>query len=147
MEFVESSNLKQLFARQDPVLQEYLCNILIDMAVALEHVHDSGFMHLDFKPENVLVTRNANVRLVDFDLAQPLDRQAAKDEPQSPAPRLIWRPNNCCASRWTTGRIFSPSGFRPMSCSPGKSPLLEIIPKKSWKKSWIVPTILFSRTS
>jgi serine/threonine-protein kinase len=41
------------------------------MAVALEHVHDSGFMHLDFKPENVLVTRNANVRLVDFDLAQP----------------------------------------------------------------------------
>lgn len=72
MEFVESSNLKQLFARQDPVLQEYLCNILIDMAVALEHVHDSGFMHLDFKPENVLVTRNANVRLVDFDLAQPL---------------------------------------------------------------------------
>lgn len=71
MEYVESSNLKQLFARTDPVLQEHVGNILIDMAVALEHVHDSGFMHLDFKPENVLVTRNANVRLVDFDLAQP----------------------------------------------------------------------------
>jgi len=26
-------------------------------------VHESGFMHLDFKPENVLVTRNGNVRL------------------------------------------------------------------------------------
>ncbi len=71
MEYVESSNLKQLFARTDPVLQEHVGNILIDMAVALEHVHDSGFMHLDFKPENVLVTRNANIRLVDFDLAQP----------------------------------------------------------------------------
>ena len=75
MEYVEGSNLKQLFARQDPILQEFVGNIMIDMAVALEHVHDSGFMHLDFKPENVLVTRNANVRLVDFDLAQPrLDR-------------------------------------------------------------------------
>jgi serine/threonine-protein kinase len=41
------------------------------MAVALEHVHDHGYMHLDFKPENVIVTRNGGVRLVDFDLAQP----------------------------------------------------------------------------
>jgi serine/threonine protein kinase len=71
MEYVESSNLKQMLSRSDPVLEENVGNILIDMAVALEHVHDSGFMHLDFKPENVLVTRNANVRLVDFDLARP----------------------------------------------------------------------------
>ena len=71
MEYVEGTNLKLLFARNDPVLAENVGNILIDMAVALEHVHDSGFMHLDFKPENVLVTRNAGVRLVDFDLAQP----------------------------------------------------------------------------
>ena len=71
MEYVESSNLKQLLVRNDPTLGENVGNILIDMAVALEHVHDSGFMHLDFKPENVLVTRNAAVRLVDFDLAQP----------------------------------------------------------------------------
>jgi len=71
MEYVESSNLKQLMYRGDELLAENVGNILIDMAIALEHVHDSGFMHLDFKPENVLVTRNAAVRLVDFDLAQP----------------------------------------------------------------------------
>lgn len=71
MEYVEASNLKLLFARQDPVFQENVANILIDSAVALEHVHDCGFMHLDFKPENILVTRNGSVRLVDFDLAQP----------------------------------------------------------------------------
>jgi serine/threonine protein kinase len=29
------------------------------------------FIHLDFKPENILVSPNAKVRLVDFDLAQP----------------------------------------------------------------------------
>lgn len=70
MEYVENSNLKEVYNRRDTVLDEYIGNILIDMAVALEHVHDSGFMHLDFKPENVLVTRNGNIRLVDFDLAQ-----------------------------------------------------------------------------
>src|SRR3989442_14765788 len=57
MEYVESSNLKQMLSRNDPVLEENVGNIMIDMAVALEHVHDSRFMHLDFKPENVLVTR------------------------------------------------------------------------------------------
>ncbi len=87
MEYVESSNLKQLLARSDATLQENLGNILIDMAVALEHVHDSGFMHLDFKPENVLVTRNANVRLVDFDLARPRPEKPVKQSknPGTPA--------------------------------------------------------------
>ena len=78
MEYVESSNLKQLFARHDPILTENVAQILIDMAVALEHVHDSGFMHLDFKPENVLVTRNGGLRLVDFDLAQPKPEKPKK---------------------------------------------------------------------
>jgi serine/threonine protein kinase len=87
MEYVESSNLKQLFSRGDTMLQEHVGNILIDMAVALEHVHDSGFMHLDFKPENVLVTRNANVRLVDFDLALPKPDKPIKSakNPGTPA--------------------------------------------------------------
>ena len=78
MEYVEGSNLKQLIARADPILSEHIGNILIDMALALEHVHESGFMHLDFKPENVLVTRNASVRLVDFDLAKPISEKARK---------------------------------------------------------------------
>jgi serine/threonine protein kinase len=87
MEYVESSNLKQLFANNDPLLQEHVGNILIDMATGLEHVHDSGFMHLDFKPENVLVTRNANVRLVDFDLARPRPEkpEKASKNPGTPA--------------------------------------------------------------
>src|SRR6266581_1134129 len=96
MEYVESSNLKLLFARNDPVLQEHIGNILIDMAVALEHVHDSGFMHMDFKPENVLVTRNANVRLVDFDLAlpkpdKPVKRSKNPGTPAYMAPELLLR--------------------------------------------------------
>src|SRR3569832_1505020 len=44
MEYVEASNLKLLFGRSDPILLENVANILIDMAVALEHVHDAGFM-------------------------------------------------------------------------------------------------------
>ena len=72
MEYVEADNLKDLSGRRDEVLTENVAQILIDMAEALEHMHGNGFMHLDFKPENVLVTRNGSVRLIDFDLAQQI---------------------------------------------------------------------------
>lgn len=75
LERVEGTNLKLLITRRDPVLGEFVGNILIDMAVALEHMHEKGFIHLDFKPENVIVTRAGDIRLVDFDLAQPLPKK------------------------------------------------------------------------
>src|SRR6266581_137897 len=40
MEHVEAYNLKDLYARHDPVLLENVAQILIDMAAALEHVHE-----------------------------------------------------------------------------------------------------------
>jgi serine/threonine-protein kinase len=88
MEYVEAENLKELYVRHDPILLENVAQILIDMAVGLEHMHESGFMHLDYKPENVLVTRNASVRLVDFDLSQPIPdkpKRFSKKRPGTPA--------------------------------------------------------------
>src|SRR5262249_31154978 len=84
MEYVEAENLKELYGRHDPVLLENVAQILIDMAVALEHMHENGFMHLDFKPENVLVTRNGSVRLVDFDLAQQIPEKPKKFSKKNP---------------------------------------------------------------
>lgn len=84
MEYLEAPCLKDLYARQDPVLAENVAQILIDMAEALEHMHENGFMHLDFKPENVLVTRNAAVRLIDFDLAQPIPEKPTKSSRKNP---------------------------------------------------------------
>jgi serine/threonine-protein kinase len=78
MDYVEAENLKELYARQDSVLTENVAQILIDAAAGLAHVHESGYMHLDFKPENILVTRNAAVRLIDFDMAQPIPEKPVK---------------------------------------------------------------------
>ena len=88
MEFVEGDNLKDVYARHDPVLLENVAQIIIDMSLGLEHIHESGFMHLDFKPENVLITRNGKVRVADFDLAQPIPqkpKQMSKKNPGTPA--------------------------------------------------------------
>ncbi len=86
MEYLEGQNLKLLAAENDPVLEQNIGDILIAAASALEHVHDCNFIHLDFKPENVLLSRNASVRLVDFDLSKPRpDKpEKAKDNPGTP---------------------------------------------------------------
>jgi len=78
MEYVEGANLKSLRSNQEPVLMENVAQIVLDMAAALEHMHENGYMHLDFKPENVLVSRNGAVRLVDFDLAQQIPEKPIK---------------------------------------------------------------------
>jgi len=78
MSYVEADNLKLLHARQDSLLAEHLSQILIDAATGLSDVHESGYMHLDFKPENILVTRNGAVRLIDFDMAQPIPEKPVK---------------------------------------------------------------------
>ena len=78
MDYVEAENLKELYAWQDALLTENVAQILIDAATGLSHVHESGYMHLDFKPENILITRNAAVRLIDFDMAQPIPEKPVK---------------------------------------------------------------------
>jgi eukaryotic-like serine/threonine-protein kinase len=78
MDYVEAENLKILYARQDPLLTENVAQILIDAATGLSDVHESGYMHLDFKPENILITRNGAVRLIDFDMAQPIPEKPVK---------------------------------------------------------------------
>lgn len=78
MDYVEAENLKALFLRQEPVLTENVAQILLDMADGLNHIHENGFMHLDFKPENVLVSRNGAVRLIDFDTALPIPEKPVK---------------------------------------------------------------------
>jgi serine/threonine-protein kinase len=87
MDFVAGSNLKLLIGKSDPVLAENVAQIVLDMSLGLEQVHDSGFIHLDFKPENIIVTPNANVRLIDFDLAQPKPDEPKKmsGNPGTPA--------------------------------------------------------------
>ncbi len=78
MDYIEAENLKELYARQDPLLTENVAQILIDAATGLSHIHESGYMHLDFKPENILIARNGAVRLIDFDMAQPIPEKPVK---------------------------------------------------------------------
>jgi len=109
MEYIEGNNLKLLSADSDPVLTENIATVLIESAQALEHVHESGFIHLDFKPENILLSRNASLRLIDFDLAmaKPDNPIKTKKNPGTPAymapEQLLRQPIDHRADIWAYG--------------------------------------------
>lgn len=86
MDYIAAENLQALVARQDSVLAENVAHILIGAATGLSHVHESGYLHLDFKPDNILVTHDGNVRLIDFDHAVPVSDKPVKQAKNSGAP-------------------------------------------------------------
>jgi eukaryotic-like serine/threonine-protein kinase len=72
MEFFPSTNLKLRLMHKDPFIREHLREILEQTATALAYMHSKGWVHRDVKPDNILVNASADVRVIDFALAQRL---------------------------------------------------------------------------
>ncbi|XP_015231440.1 PREDICTED: membrane-associated tyrosine- and threonine-specific cdc2-inhibitory kinase [Cyprinodon variegatus] len=58
----------------EPAAWGYLCDLLS----ALQHLHSHGFVHLDLKPANVLITESGRLKLGDFGLLLEIDQTVAK---------------------------------------------------------------------
>jgi serine/threonine-protein kinase len=71
LEFVDGPNLKETILRSDPILHSHRLKMLTGMAAGLSHIHERGFLHLDFKPENVLVNHDHDPKIIDLDLSIP----------------------------------------------------------------------------
>lgn len=71
LEFVPGRSLKEEIADRGALPPADVAELLDQIAAALEHVHDRKLVHLDIKPQNLLLTPDGLVKLIDFGLAQP----------------------------------------------------------------------------
>ena len=88
-EYVEGPNLKERILRADPQLQTNRLKLLIGMAAGLAHIHEHGFIHMDFKPENVLATKEYDPKIMDFELAIPRPSRPKKISTLSGTPAYL----------------------------------------------------------
>jgi eukaryotic-like serine/threonine-protein kinase len=69
-EYVEGGNLKALIEREAPLPLERVIELGLQIARGLEHAHRSSLVHRDVKPQNVLLDRTGQVKLIDFGIAR-----------------------------------------------------------------------------
>jgi serine/threonine protein kinase len=93
MEFLEGPTLSRLIDRQkrERLSISNAVRVAIHLGAALEHIHHKGFLHLDMKPLNVIVTHGRPV-LYDFGSAR---RQNAERPPHIAGTDPYIAPEEC----------------------------------------------------
>jgi tRNA A-37 threonylcarbamoyl transferase component Bud32 len=68
-EFVDGISLEALIRRERYLSNDAAMLILYEVAKALKYAHDKKVIHRDIKPSNILISRQGEVKLVDFGIA------------------------------------------------------------------------------
>jgi serine/threonine protein kinase len=83
LEHVEGTTLREWLKIQRTTRDVLM--VFVHLGAALAAVHDSGFVHRDVKPDNVLIGADGLVKLADFGLARRIDEHSGAPEPSSPS--------------------------------------------------------------
>lgn len=72
MELFRAPNLKVQIKNDLTMVQIRIKRVIEMVCLALEHVHEKGWLHKDIKPDNILLNKGSEVKLIDFSLAAPI---------------------------------------------------------------------------
>src|ERR1700746_3339559 len=91
MEFVDGNTVTYWLQSQQRSWREII-KVFMAAGRGLQAAHDKDLVHRDFKPDNVMVDRDGQVRVMDFGLARQVSLKGVRD-PESgefkPQPRTI----------------------------------------------------------
>jgi hypothetical protein len=95
LERIPGRTLRDEIERGAPFSPEETVPLINGLAAALDHLHARGLIHLDVRPENVVIAPGGEVKLIDFGIAQTAGTlQSIADGPTSPGAYLA--PEQVC---------------------------------------------------
>jgi serine/threonine-protein kinase len=111
MRMIDGSDLRKLLRNFGPLTPARAVAIVRQIASALDAAHESGIMHRDVKPENILVTRDDFVYLVDFGIAN-----AASDEKLTEMGTAVGTYAYMAPERFTTDEVTYRADVYALAC-------------------------------
>ena len=70
MEYVDGINLKQYMKKKGKLSWKETLDLSIQIARALSHAHSRNIVHMDIKPQNIMLPKGGSVKIADFGIAQ-----------------------------------------------------------------------------
>ncbi len=83
MELLEGETLREILSEGAPPLRRAV-EWARQIAAGLAAAHGKGIVHRDLKPDNVFVTNDGRVKILDFGLAKPTAKERVTDQTHSP---------------------------------------------------------------
>jgi serine/threonine-protein kinase len=71
MEYFRAPNLKSMLRSDLTGARVRVRKLMECVSQALAHMHEKGWVHRDVKPDNILISKSSEVRLIDFSLSAP----------------------------------------------------------------------------
>ena len=126
MEHVQGARTLAAYCRPDNLLRvDDVVKIIYQCARALQYAHKRGVIHRDIKPSNIMLTRDNDVRIIDFGIAILRDADVSKIEGIAGSPSYMSPEQVESAEITTASDVYSLgavmyellTGFRPFRAS------------------------------
>lgn len=73
LEYVDGSELFEILCKKRRLDLQYVKYILAQLILALEHIHEKGYIHRDIKSENILISKDGSIKLCDFGFSKKIN--------------------------------------------------------------------------
>jgi len=78
MDFLEGMTLKEFIEKNGVLPVDDLLNLMMPMMSALTKIHNQGFIHRDISPDNIMLTNDGGLKLLDFGAARTMSEYDEK---------------------------------------------------------------------
>uniref|UniRef100_A0A1I8GKG2 non-specific serine/threonine protein kinase n=1 Tax=Macrostomum lignano TaxID=282301 RepID=A0A1I8GKG2_9PLAT len=137
MEFCGAGSITDLVksAKGQSLKEEWIAYLCREILRGLKHLHDNKVIHRDIKGQNVLLTDDAEVKLVDFGVSAQLDKTVGRRNtfigtPYWMSPEVIVCEENADATYDNRSDLWS-LGITAMEMAEGRPPLCELHPMRA----------------